>query len=63
VATLIDPARAGEDCTLQGERQGSIRLLQDVAFGHKICIAEVTLVTSELLNVRETAVSRFERSL
>jgi altronate dehydratase small subunit len=41
VATLIDPARAGEDCTLQGERQGSIRLLQDVAFGHKICIAEV----------------------
>ena len=42
VATLIDTARAGVDCTLQGERQGSVRLLQDVAFGHKICITEVT---------------------
>jgi len=41
VATLIDTARAGEACTLQGERQGSVRLLQDVAFGHKVCIAEV----------------------
>jgi len=41
VATLIDSARAGEACTLQGERQGSVRLLQEVAFGHKVCIAEV----------------------
>ena len=40
VATLIDTARAGEDCTLQGERQGRIRVLQDVAFGHKVCIAD-----------------------
>ena len=41
MATLIDTARAGEDCTLQGERQGKVTLLQDVAFGHRICIAEV----------------------
>ena len=41
VATLIDTARAGEQCTLQGERQGHVTLLQDVAFGHKVCIAEV----------------------
>ena len=41
VATLIDTARAGDDCVLQGERQGRLTLLQDVAFGHKVCIAEV----------------------
>ena len=41
VATLIDTARAGEDCALQGERQGHVKLLEDVAFGHKVCIAEV----------------------
>ena len=41
VATLIDTARAGEECTLQGERQGRVKLLQDVAFGHKVCIVEV----------------------
>ena len=40
-ATLIDAARAGEDCTLQGERTGQVRLLQDVPFGHKVCIAEI----------------------
>ena len=41
VATLIDTARAGDDCTLQGEREGQVRMLQDVAFGHKVCIAVV----------------------
>ena len=41
MATLIDTARAGDDCVLQGERQGRLTLLQDVAFGHKVCIAEV----------------------
>ena len=41
VATLIDTGRAGEACALQGERQGQVTLLQDVAFGHKVCIAEV----------------------
>jgi altronate dehydratase small subunit len=41
VATLIDAARAGDTCTLQGEREGVVTLLQDVAFGHKVCVAEV----------------------
>jgi altronate dehydratase small subunit len=41
VATLIDAGRAGEDCSLQGERGGRVTLLQDVAFGHKVCIAEI----------------------
>jgi altronate dehydratase small subunit len=41
VATLIDAGKAGEDCSLQGERSGRVTLLQDVAFGHKVCIAEI----------------------
>lgn len=41
MATLIDPARAGDECTLQGERTGTVRLLEDVPFGHKVCIAEI----------------------
>lgn len=43
VATLIDAGHAGDACTLQGERQGVVTLLQDVAFGHKVCITEVPL--------------------
>ena len=39
VGTLIDSARAGEACALQGERTGSVPLAADVAFGHKVCIA------------------------
>lgn len=41
VATLIDGGRAGETCTLQGEATGQIKLAQDIAFGHKVCIAVV----------------------
>ena len=41
VATLIDAGRAGDDCAFQGERSGRLTLLQDVAFGHKVCIAEI----------------------
>jgi altronate dehydratase small subunit len=41
VATLIDAGRAGDACALQGERSGSLTLVQDVAFGHKVCIAEI----------------------
>jgi altronate dehydratase small subunit len=41
VATLIDTARAGEDCALQGERKGHVSLLEEVAFGHKVCIVEI----------------------
>lgn len=39
VGTLIDSARKGEACTLQGERTGSVPLVVDIAFGHKVCIA------------------------
>lgn len=38
VATLLDPGKAGETCTLQGEAGGEVRLLADVPFGHKVCI-------------------------
>ena len=38
VATLIDPGQAGERCTLQGEAQGEVVLVQAVPFGHKVCI-------------------------
>lgn len=41
VATLIDPARAGEECTLQGDVIGGVKALQDVPFGHKLCIAAI----------------------
>ena len=41
VATLIDPAREGENCTLQGETAGQVMARQDVAFGHKICISPI----------------------
>lgn len=48
VATLIDAARAGDECTLQGDRTGSVRVLQDIAFGHKVCIADM-LVEDQVL--------------
>jgi altronate dehydratase small subunit len=40
VATLIDAGRAGETCTLQGESTSEVKLLQDVPFGHKLCIRD-----------------------
>jgi altronate dehydratase small subunit len=40
VATLIDAGRAGETCALQGESSGEVKLLQDVPFGHKLCIRD-----------------------
>jgi altronate dehydratase small subunit len=39
LATLIDPGLAGEVVRLQGEISGEVRLLQDIPFGHKVCIA------------------------
>ena len=48
VATLIDAGRAGEACTLQGEGGGEVKLLQDVPFGHKLCIRS-TPVGAEVL--------------
>ena len=48
VGTLIDPGREGENCALQGEAQGEVRLLQDVPFGHKVCIRETPAGTDVL---------------
>jgi altronate dehydratase small subunit len=41
VATLIDSGRAGDVCVLQGEAAGQVLLAQDIAFGHKVCIAAI----------------------
>jgi altronate dehydratase small subunit len=41
VATLLDFGRAGGSCTLQGEASGEVKLAQDIAFGHKVCIADI----------------------
>jgi altronate dehydratase small subunit len=41
VATLFEAGRAGEMCVLQGDVAGQIRLTQDIAFGHKVCIAAI----------------------
>jgi altronate dehydratase small subunit len=38
VATLLDPGREGEACALQGEGAGNVTLVQNVEFGHKVCI-------------------------
>lgn len=43
VATLIDSGAAGQSCTLQGEASGELKLLQDVPFGHKVCIRDMLL--------------------
>lgn len=41
VATLIDPGREGEACTLQGEADGGASLRADVPFGHKVCVRAI----------------------
>lgn len=40
VATLLGDGRAGDSCQLEGEASGQVNLRQDVAFGHKVCIAD-----------------------
>ena len=40
VATLIDSGDTGDRCSLQGEAEGEVVLLQAVPFGHKVCIRE-----------------------
>jgi altronate dehydratase small subunit len=40
VATLIDAGKSGETCRLQGEADGEVKLVQDVPFGHKVCIRD-----------------------
>jgi altronate dehydratase small subunit len=42
VATLIDPGKAAESCILQGEAGGALTLLEDVPFGHKVCIRDAS---------------------
>jgi len=42
VATLLDAGRAGDSCDLQGEASGQLVLLQDVPFGHKVCVADTS---------------------
>ena len=42
VATLIDSGKSGEACGLQGESKGSVTLLGDVPFGHKVCIKDTS---------------------
>lgn len=40
VATLLDAGRSGETCQLQGAVSGTVLLLQDIPFGHKVCVAD-----------------------
>ncbi|ODV42643.1 D-galactarate dehydratase [Cupriavidus sp. UYMMa02A] len=42
VATLLDAGQAGDACALEGERTGKLVLLQDVPFGHKVCVADTS---------------------
>jgi altronate dehydratase small subunit len=48
VATLIDSGKAGDACALQGEASGTIKLLSDIPFGHKVCVKE-TAVGADVL--------------
>ena len=41
VATLVDPGREGEDVSLRGEGQGTIRLAADIGYGHKLATRAV----------------------
>ncbi len=40
VGTLLDAGRSGETCALQGAVSGTVLLLQDIPFGHKVCLAD-----------------------
>lgn len=42
VATLLEAGSAGDTCRLEGEIVGEVVLLQDVPFGHKVCVANTT---------------------
>ena len=41
VATLVDPAREGEQVTLTGEATGTITIAADISFGHKLAIRAI----------------------
>ncbi|MFL6715731.1 MAG: UxaA family hydrolase, partial [Burkholderiaceae bacterium] len=36
---------AGERCQLMGETKGELVLMEDIPFGHKVCIAEMPKAT------------------
>ena len=41
VATLIDDGSSGDDCVLQGEGSGTVKLSKDIPFGHKIAVQDI----------------------
>ena len=41
VATLIDDGSSGDNCVLQGEGTGIVKLAKDIPFGHKVAVKEV----------------------
>ena len=43
VATLIDEGSSGDDCLLQGEGSGSVKLTKDIPFGHKVAISNINV--------------------
>jgi len=47
VATLLAGGKAGDTCILQGERSGEVSLVDDIAFGHKVCIVPTTSGSDE----------------
>ena len=65
VGTLIDPGKAGETCTLQGEASGELRLAQDVPFGHKVCVRDTpagaeVLKYGQVIGMTSRAIKRGE---
>ena len=41
VATLIDDGSSGDNCVLQGEGTGTVKLAKDIPFGHKVAVMDV----------------------
>ena len=41
VATLLADGRAGQDCALEGEADGTLCLADDVGFGHKVALCDI----------------------
>jgi len=41
VATLLEAGTGGSDCTLQGARSGSVRLVADISLAHKVALADL----------------------
>ena len=52
VATLIDDGISGQECALRGNGKGSLQLLNDIPFGHKVAISDI-LVGNEVIKYGE----------